>query len=97
MRALLAFCFVAMATATQAEGETRLVPPARFDYEPRAPYKVLNIDVAMLNTICPSPFGQVWGCTSTRRHVIWLRSGMNAGMRAAVLRHEKAHLNGWRH
>lgn len=84
-----------------------LMPPALYDHEPTRPYAVqyappqviavqcrgLDLMVAQLG----NPDVRALGCTDLGSMTIWIDDTLPAPLRAKVLRHELAHVNGWRH
>jgi len=84
-----------------------LMPPEHFDHEPTRPYAVhyasqeaiarecrgLDLMVAQLG----NPDARALGCTDLGTMTIWIDHSLSPEVRAKVLRHEKAHVNGWRH
>lgn len=84
-----------------------LMPPARYDHEPTRPYAVhyaapgqiakrcrgLDLMVAQLR----NPKARALGCTDLETFEIWIDSSLAPDEQAKVLRHERAHVNGWRH
>ena len=76
-----------------------LAPPAAFDHEPTRPYEVLRLDAAMAQAFCDREPGEklMLGCSFEKSRTIYIRGGLAPEVEAIVLRHEKAHLNGWVH
>lgn len=74
-------------------------PPSRFDYEPRTAYSVTEVtDHMELVRRCRMGFhAHLVGCALPRTNEIYIIAGLSDEDFATVLRHEKAHLNGWRH
>jgi hypothetical protein len=77
------------------------MPPAQFDYEPRQAYTVTEFSAPMLKIVCRS--GQYAGgrvpyaCTYRSLNAIFILNTLTGANRDIILRHEKAHLNGWNH
>ena len=70
-------------------------PPAIFDYEPTN-YAVMYAPMAEMVVLCG------WATVACARPakriiIIALDGGLSAEESSRVIRHEKAHLNGWRH
>lgn len=85
---------------TQPQAAVALLePPAAYDHEPSQPYTVAVIDDHMeLVKRCRMGFhAHLIGCALPRTDEIYIIGGLSAEDFDAVLRHEKAHLNGWRH
>ena len=78
-----------------------LLPPARYDHEPTRPYHVREVSQARIDALCRGEVEAAGrsglGCTLPGIGAIYLLDGMPRETRAVVLRHEKAHINGWRH
>jgi hypothetical protein len=84
-----------------------LMPPAQYDYEPTRPYVIhyaaperiaeqcrgLDLMVAKLR----NPKARALGCTDLATLEVWIDSSLTFDEQAKVLRHERAHVNGWRH
>ena len=70
------------------------LPPVYYDYEPRQSYIVLTMPPAEQERAC---LGIKQSCTLPRRRVIVVSTELKGEALAIVLRHEKAHLNGWVH
>ena len=91
---------VALAMAIEA-------PPAAFDREPIVPYAVHYVAPAVIEVRCRTlevmvarlrnPLAHALGCTDLRTFDIWIDVTLPPDIEAKVLRHEKAHVNGWRH
>jgi hypothetical protein len=77
------------------------MPPARFDHEPTVPYEVRYRSAQVLNFYCgeDAMHPKVGGCAIIDKGRCWITIAAHFGRqdRASVLRHEKAHCNGWRH
>lgn len=67
-------------------------PPRRFDFEPSPPPTIHF--VSDTKVLCA---GNLFGCSYTyvTPCIIILRGDFSPSVRAAILRHEKAHCNGW--
>lgn len=79
-------------------------PPARYDHEPTKYYHVTHVPQNRINKLCGAelaaarikyPQASVVGCSA--HGFIWIVNGLSEKHEAEVLRHEKAHVNGWRH
>jgi hypothetical protein len=66
-------------------------PPPEFDREPDD-YLVLTVSPALVRRYCR---GIEHACAIPRRRVIVISSKLKGATRAAFIRHEKGHLNGW--
>ena len=75
-----------------------LAPPAAYDFEP-ARFDIIYIEPDMAQVFCDREPGDriALGCAFTDSGNIYLRTGLSPEVEAIVLRHEKAHLNGWVH
>jgi hypothetical protein len=82
--------FVAMAAQWQ-------MPPAQFDHEPTGPYRVRYQISDMFPLYCGTNQPKVGGCTVLEGGTcyITIRTELGAADARLVLRHEKAHCNGW--
>jgi hypothetical protein len=71
-----------------------LDPPARYDYTPRMPVKIVR--VAHLGAACQDRL-QRYGCSFVKGGVCWVLVAITLppGWYSGVVRHEKAHCNGW--
>lgn len=84
-----------------------LMPPARYDHVPTRPYAVHYVAPAEIAERCRcldlmvaelrNPNARALGCTDLGSFDIWIDSSLPPGLSATVERHEKAHVNGWRH
>jgi hypothetical protein len=78
-----------------------LLPPVAFDHEPSRAYRVETAPPVIVKAVCHShQVGKlVIACSfkNDREWVIYLRDDLSQHQRAIVLRHEKAHVNGWKH
>lgn len=78
-----------------------LAPPARYDHEPRAAYHVSYMPQEKLQRICAGEVhtqgDMVLGCSMPDVGLIFMAKGLKADVADVILRHEKAHLNGWPH
>lgn len=85
--ALSTTLFVLFATPAAA-----LDPPARYDYPPNPP-PIVRV-VPTTKGVCS---GNLYGCAFRikRDCVLYVSATLSAPARAAVLRHERAHCNGW--
>jgi hypothetical protein len=101
---VLAVALVLVAGPAMAR-EVRM-PPVLFDHEPLQDYRVLTSDQATVERMCANDLtaarrtdygARVLGCTRIGGDTIWVVKGLSPETRRKVLRHEKAHLNGWYH
>jgi hypothetical protein len=78
-----------------------LAPPPRYDYEPRTPYHVTYLPQAKLQKVCASEVSSrrdtVLGCSLSELGLIYVAQGLAPDVRSLIVRHEKAHINGWPH
>ena len=92
MRNLLAFVALVLSSGPTSA----LDPPARFDYAPNPSPTV--IPTADIEGVC-RPFGssQRYGCAFIieKKCFVFVNSALKRTEKAAVLRHEFAHCNGW--
>ena len=74
------------------------MPPERFLYEPAA-YSVERVSTADIGRACrmPNPEYRLLGCTHGPTLRVFIRDDISGVEYEAVLHHEWAHLNGWRH
>ena len=102
----MAMAAVLVLVAGPAVARDVRMPPVLFDHEPIQDYRVLTSDQATINRMCANHFAaarrsdpdaRVVGCSRIGGDVIWIVKGLSADTRGKVLRHEKAHLNGWYH
>lgn len=70
------------------------VPPPEYDYEPTRPYYVEVLPPEAVKRRC---FGIPIACAIPGLRLIVVSSELSGSLLEAVLRHEKAHLNGWQH
>lgn len=80
------------------------LPPAEFDHEPTVPYLVQKVPSFGVNYMCNmqwAPLGAVGACVDFQDEgdepIIWVRDDLTPTEYACVIRHERAHVNGWRH
>lgn len=85
-------------------------PPAQYDREPRVPYTVIKASSETVDRICRTGLAGIGlktgddyrGCAlppvdgKTWRIYI-VKGGYKCASEEAIIRHEKGHLNGWRH
>lgn len=69
------------------------LPPAIFDHEPEN-YAVMYAPAGEMQLLCGWP---TVACTRPAKRIIIVWSGLRGAALARAIRHEKAHLNGWRH
>ena len=69
-------------------------PPAKYLYEPES-YRIIEMDAKLIHAVCPRPGQVVLGCAVGRK--IFIVEHLPGETYRAVLAHEKAHVNGWRH
>ena len=76
------------------------MPPKKYDHEPYQPYQVIEMPIKDLHKICNQPRRSnytLFGCAHHLVGLIYLRDDLSDEARKRVLRHERAHLNGWKH
>jgi hypothetical protein len=69
------------------------LPPAIFDHEP-SNYAVMYAPADEMPLLCG---WRVPACARPAKRIVIVWNGLRGGALARALRHEKAHLNGWRH
>jgi hypothetical protein len=78
-----------------------LLPPLAFDHAPTQSYRVETAPARIVKAVCHShQVGKlVIACSfeARGRWVIYLRDDLTPRQYEVVLRHEKAHVNGWEH
>lgn len=84
-----------------------LMPPAQYDPEPTRPYTVHYAAPAVIEEQCrgldlmaarlTNPNARALGCTDLKTMDVWVDDSLPPDLTEKVLRHEKAHVNGWRH
>lgn len=73
-------------------------PPAAFDHEPAEPYAIKMIAPDLVDNYCGRlPDMVQLGCWNEWQGLIYIRDDLTPEAFHFVLRHEKAHVNGWRH
>jgi hypothetical protein len=86
--------------ASSIDGYSFADPPAEFSHEPERPYAVNRVTAQLVDIMCGVVLGRVvLGCTldDGKKPVIFIKEGLSPELEAAVLAHEKAHVNGWEH
>lgn len=83
------------------------MPPAQYDHEPTRPYALHYVSPARIEARCDGlelmvarltdPNARALGCTDLGTFDIWIDDSLSPALTDKVLRHEKAHVNGWRH
>ena len=77
--------------------------PRRYDHEPRpGSYYVVERSPATVRKRCGLDLDVIFACTvklpiKGKVYVIYIRNDLTPEAHAYALRHEKAHVNGWRH
>lgn len=67
------------------------LPPVKYDYEPTIPYEIVELPKKQVVELCGS-----WGCVLGREtKVIIVVDDLPYFHKNIVIKHEKAHLNGW--
>ncbi len=78
-----------------------LAPPPRYDYEPRVAYHITYLSQGKLQKICRGEVQRkgdtVLGCSLSDLGLIYVADGLSPDVRKMIVRHEKAHINGWPH
>lgn len=77
-----------------------LSPPAHFDYKPKIPMETVRLAPSQVHTICSKfiksrPRARIEGCAIRRRSSCTIYIPHNASN--TLIRHERAHCNGWKH
>lgn len=77
-----------------------LLPPKIYDYEPRVPYEIREFNKdhkpLLMTVFCrEKPNTIILGCEVN--NIIFIRDDLNKEVYDIILRHEKAHVNGWKH
>lgn len=70
------------------------LPPAIFDYEP-SNYAVMFAPAEEMPALCHGL--RVVACARPAKRIIIVSTSLRGAALARALRHEKAHLNGWKH
>lgn len=75
-----------------------ILPPMAFDYEPTF-YTLRRVEVGGMEQACGlhDPKLLLVGCANVSQRVVTIRADVEGLEYHAVLRHEWAHLNGWKH
>jgi hypothetical protein len=92
--------WVAICACLSIGGYTFVAAPAEYAHEPTRPYVVKRVTEQLIGIMCGAVLGRVvLGCTldDGEKPVIFVKDGMSPELDAAVLAHEKAHVNGWEH
>lgn len=71
-------------------------PPPQYDYEPAQPYTVRAIPCEDMHDLCA---GWYVACAYVERNLIYVDNRLlkRQDWLKKAIRHERAHLNGWRH
>lgn len=76
----------------------RLEPLALYDHAPSFPYQIEVVGQGYLLDACNVPEGfQVYACSKPELGLIYIDERLHGAAFAKILRHERAHLNGWKH
>lgn len=90
-----------MLTAVTFAMVASLAPPQRYDYEPPVSYRVSYVSQAKVQKICAREAhgagDLVLGCSFADLGLVYVAKGLSPKVQDVILRHEKAHLNGWKH
>ena len=70
------------------------LPPAIFDYEP-SNYAVMYAPADEMQELCNGL--RTVACARPAKRIVIVWNGLRGAALARALRHEKGHLNGWRH
>lgn len=77
------------------------LPPPEYDHEPTVPYTDIKMPLQRLNAVCKGlgvQYALVYGCALPQeRQCIIITPDVPEKFRALIVRHEKAHCNGWVH
>ena len=96
----------AMTTAgfLAAVNTSLLMPPKRYSHEPSHRYRVERVEPKYMALSClpappPEPGNIRAGCVVllNGRYTIYVDARLRGTALSKTLRHEKAHINGWRH
>lgn len=76
-----------------------VMPPAAYDYPPQQPYLVRTVAEQKIESICGKhpTNGFVAACAWPELGIIFITEGLDPKVQELILRHERAHLNGWKH
>ena len=77
-----------------------LMPPKFYDHYPVQHFVVYTIPPKLEQALCGlgNPKNETYlACVPEGQRTIFIRSDLTPDARAKVLRHEYAHLNGWKH
>ena len=97
MRLFIALTLLAL-MAGEAFGLSILMPPKKYRHPPRVEVRVYEVDLRMLQVMCAMPREpRIVGCAVPARGLVLILKGLGKRARKAVLIHELAHINGWRH
>lgn len=70
------------------------LPPHWFDHEPVKAYAIMYAPRHEMRLLCGF---DTWGCVYPSKRLIVVCEALRGELLDIILRHEKAHLNGWRH
>lgn len=70
------------------------LPPEIYDFEPKN-YAVMTVPADEMQALCNG--AMTVACARPAKRIIVVWDGLRGAALARALRHEKAHLNGWRH
>lgn len=73
-----------------------LMPPATYDHYPAKPFRLIEVEARIVAAVCPKA-DLALACAFPKQRQLFIRDDLDDAVRAKVLRHEYAHLNGWRH
>lgn len=99
---LAAFALLAMTGVSVAQNVSCFPtqPPMRYWHEPTQPYTMQFVDDDTLQRTCGnnSAFAlRVLGCAMVETGEIYILDDLPPLVKRCVIKHEKAHLNGWSH
>jgi hypothetical protein len=69
-------------------------PPAIYDHEPKEYYRVARLPATEVKRVCG---GIERACAIPKKRVIAIDKSIAGELLDRILRHEKGHLNGWKH
>ena len=104
MRSILAIIF--MFAVPASSGACDWKPPLAYDYPPTVPYRLQRLTSGALNPLCDAvlvsqgfrPMGNYYGCADMKKRRIYVLAGGTPDCREEhIIRHERAHMNGWLH
>jgi hypothetical protein len=75
-----------------------LAPPPEYDHPPVDDHYLWIMDQSDIDALCGVEPGKLtFGCANTLTNEVFITDQIGGEVFDVVLRHEHAHLNGWRH